>query len=166
MEIAPGPNAEGLLYIHPTDSLEVIGTKLEVRSDGAAVDPDKWFDEIVPPPPPPKPELPIELFVPVKALPYNASKVNQFRSEVRLNYLPLKPYASLITDSVKAEVEFHFVANTVGDIDNLLKPTLDLLKGSVLYDDNQIKELGRVHFVCPSPRAGFRIRLTKHEKEG
>ncbi len=155
VEIEPNTNAEGLLYIHILSSLEVI-------PDGTPTVTGVMSDVLEPVPPPPKPDFPVSMFIPLKALPANASKVNQFKSQVRLNFLPYKPHQSLITESVTAEVEFHFTGTPVGDLDNLLKPVLDLLKGSVLWDDAQIKGLS-AKFVTPSEQMGFRVRLTKHE---
>lgn len=139
-------------------SLTVFETKLTVESD--------FFDSIpIPPPPPPIPAFPVLIFVPVKPLPHQAAKAQRFKTEVRQNYLLPKPFVSLITGSVKAELEFHFEGECTGDLDNLVKPVLDLLKGSVIYDDKQVKEIS-AKFVCPSSKTGFGIRLTSHETQG
>lgn len=143
-------------------SLKLIAVSLAVKRETATLG-EEWFDEIVPPPPPPKPDFPVMIFVPVKAQPKNGNGGSKhFSNEVRLNYLPLKPLQSLITESVRAEIEFHFTGVSIGDIDNLLKPTLDLLKGSVIYDDSQVKDLS-ARFVPNSTRTGFKVKLTPYE---
>lgn len=120
----------------------------------------EWFDSIKPQPTQSTPELPHSVWVPIKARP---GKRSGFRSEVRLYYLTAKPYSSLITCDLTAEVEFHFHSESSGDLDNLLKPTLDLLKGSVIYDDQQIKQI--VAKVVPrSSREGFLVTLHEAKK--
>lgn len=156
---------EGTRYCTLFDeyALNPISVKLEVQRG----DDIEWFNGLSPEAamnaqpvyiPPPKPTFPVKLFVPVKPLPAQAQKVTLFKNEVKLNYLTKKPFQSLLTEALQAELEFHFFKETSGDLDNLVKPVLDLLKGSIIYDDKQIKELS-ARFVCPSPREGFSITL-------
>jgi len=82
-----------------------------------------------------------------------------FHHEVKLNYLPDKPMQELPGGEFHLEVEFHFLNQTTGDIDNLLKPTLDVLKGSLIRDDRQIKSIQAV-LKEYSNKQGVQIRLT------
>jgi len=82
-----------------------------------------------------------------------------FHHEVKLNYLPEKPMQELPGGEFHLEVEFHFLNQTTGDIDNLLKPTLDVLKGSLIRDDRQIKSIQAV-LKEYSNKQGVQIRLT------
>lgn len=117
-------------------------------------------DEIQPAAPPPPPDLPFEFFIPLTAAKAKPLKPGSFFHEARLRYLPERPQQSWIVDPVNVEVEFH--GSTHGDIDNLCKPVLDLLKRSVIRDDVQVKKLG-AEFLRNSPKQGFRVRITKHE---
>lgn len=82
----------------------------------------------------------IETFVPVVA---RTGRVQGrvYRAAVRLNYLPERLLSELPGEDFHLDVEFHFKRGATGDIDNLLKPTLDLIKGSLIRDDRQIKTL-------------------------
>lgn len=83
----------------------------------------------------------------------------RFKHEVKLNYLPEKSFKELLHGDVHADVEFHFINYSTGDIDNLLKSTFDVLKGSVIHDDNQIKSV-QATVKEKSSRQGIKIRLT------
>lgn len=59
-----------------------------------------------------------------------------------LKYLPQKPKWSLYSGDVSVRVDFGFKdmhAGNVPDIDNLLKPLFDFVKGSLFRDDRQVK---------------------------
>lgn len=81
-----------------------------------------------------------------------------FHHEVKLNYLPDKPMSELPVGEFYLEVEFHFLNQTTGDIDNLLKPTLDVLKGTLIRDDRQIKSI-KAELKEYSSKQGVHIRL-------
>lgn len=117
------------------------------------------------PPPPPKLELPLEVFVPLKAIPAAGSSRKMVAEKIRTLHLQQRPRDILVTERVKAEVEFHFAGLRSGDIDNLLKPTLDLLKGSLIRDDGQVMQIAS-RIIEHSPRGdGININLTKYEAE-
>lgn len=139
-------------------SLNLLETKLTVNAVPGMVE---YFDALPPPPPPPPPppEFPIKLWVPIKAVPGQSPQRNRFNAEVR-TFLPLKPLASLVVEDVKCEIVFHFPRSETGDIDNLTKSVLDSLKGSVIYDDKQVKELHAKY--AANSRTGFDVILTKY----
>lgn len=112
-----------------------------------------------------RPQLPLKLWVPVKPKSHQAAAIGAFKAEVRLNYLPTRPVTYLITDNIKVDMEFHFNGLAIGDLDNLVKPTIDLLKGAVIYDDAQVKEL-TARLVPHSPKLGFQVVLTKYVPKG
>ena len=146
------------------ENLTVTGHSLSVNHEQV----DPFFGEpivIVPPPPPPKPSFPVDIFIPVTPVPRQAARYAGFKGNVRMNYLPAKPPQSLITEKVKAEIEFHFSATPIGDLDNLTKPVLDLLCGSIIHDDNQVMELA-VKYMPHSKQSGFRVRLTAYAPQG
>lgn len=99
-----------------------------------------------------------ETFIPIPAKSGKFLR-RRFHQEVRLNHLPEKPLQELPGGDFREEIEFHFIHTTSGDIDNLLKPTLDVIKGSMLRDDRQIKI---VHAkLCEySAKSGVLIKLT------
>ena len=109
--------------------------------------------------------LPYEIYIPVKAIPADGFKRRATQMKVEAEYLQKKPFELLVREKVHAEVEFHFSGTRAGDLDNLLKPTLDMLKGSVLVDDGQIVSMSS-KIVEHSEKEGFSIRLTAYAKAG
>jgi len=99
-----------------------------------------------------------ETFLPVAAKPGKHSR-KKFRHEVRLSHLPEKHVKDLPTGEFMCELEFHFYQYTTGDIDNLIKPTLDVIKGSLLRDDRQIRAI-TAKLVEHSNKNGIQIKLT------
>lgn len=127
--------------------------------------PIEWFDAIGPSAHERalqhRPTLPLKLWVPVKPKSHQAAAIGAFKSEVRLNYLPTRNTSQLITENIKVDMEFHFNGLAIGDLDNLVKPTIDLLKGAVIYDDAQVKEL-TARLVPHIPKLGFQVVLTPY----
>lgn len=106
----------------------------------------------------------IEVFVPVVARSRQGKGTKKrFHDEVRLNHLPEKKWNELPTDDFSCVIEFHFTHRATGDIDNLLKPTLDVVKMSLIQDDCQIKEI-HAYIKEYSSRAGFKVILTPLKK--
>lgn len=100
-----------------------------------------------------------ETFIPVKAVSGAGSMSARFKHEVKLNYLPERDANTLLHGDVHAEVEFHFLNKATGDVDNLLKSTFDVLKGSLIHDDRQIKSV-MATIKEKSQRQGIKIRLS------
>lgn len=153
-------------------SLSLIETKLEVNA--LSIDPMvEWFNSLpadiastipaqfaIPKPTPlPPPAYPVKMFVPIKVVPGQAAGRGKFNQDV-LSYLPKRPLSFLITESIKCEIIFHFPKSEIGDIDNLTKTVLDALKGSVIYDDKQVKELHAKYL--PNTKTGFDVVITKY----
>lgn len=98
------------------------------------------------------------IFVPILARPKAAALRQGFREEVRRRYLPARAWEDLPTGNCRATVTFYFRGTNMGDIDNLCKPVLDVIKGSLIRDDSQIKEL-HAYAKENSPYTGFEITL-------
>lgn len=129
--------------------------------------PGDWFDGIAPvvaPPAPVKPEFPIIIHIPERAVPHGAVQVNGLRSRTKLNILPARPREALRSEFVKVQIDFAFTGTVVGDIDNLTKPILDLLKGSVIVDDGQVRELS-CRVMPNQPVSSIKITLTAYEPQ-
>lgn len=108
-------------------------------------------------------QLPYEKWIPVRAWPAGSQTRALLAQRVRNEHLPLKTSRDeLVTDDLIAEVEFHFLNVRSGDLDNLLKPFLDLLKGSVIQDDRQITSI-HARILEKMQEEGINIRLTKYE---
>lgn len=114
------------------------------------------------PPPPPKLTLPFEVFVPVRAVPAAGMNKSKFVEVVRVSHLKATLRECLITEKINAAIEFHFKGLHVGDLDNLLKPTIDLLKGSVIRDDSQVMSFDGTRIKENMPSDGINIKLTPY----
>lgn len=101
----------------------------------------------------------VEKFIPVLARSRNGFLHKKFRTEAAL-HLPPKPLVELPGGDLEIEVEFHFLMGASGDIDNLLKPTIDALKGTMLRDDRQIKRL-HAQIIETSDKQGIVVKLRK-----
>lgn len=112
--------------------------------------------------PPLKQTLPFHTFVPIRAVPHQGANRAKFMDTVRTTHLKRSLWETLVTDRIRAEITFHFKGLHSGDLDNLLKPTIDLLKHSVIRDDNQIVELA-ASFRENMPQDGIDIKLSLYE---
>ena len=101
----------------------------------------------------------IHIFIPITAKSHSSIGVrNRFAQKVRSEYLPRRPLLALPAIPYVAILEYHFKHDAVGDIDNLTKTVLDVIKGSLIRDDRQIKEL-HAYIVEDSSTPGFDIKL-------
>lgn len=117
-----------------------------------------WTQEPVKVPVIEKIKLPYEIFIPYRVIISAGEFRNGQHAKIRDEYLVPMPRVALISESLKAEVEYHFLMNQAADVDNMLKRTFDLLNGSVIVDDRQVKEVWSKVFEN-STEAGIRIRL-------
>lgn len=147
----------GFVQLFGETSLTVLEKKLPVMGE-------LYPDEVPKYVPPPRPTMPLIIFVPIQPVSGSGNMASAFKTRVKQYYLTPKPHASLIIENVAVEFEFHFKGNEVGDVDNLIKPSLDALKGSVLYDDKQVKRVTAEYFPN-SDKDGFRVKITPYAKK-
>jgi Holliday junction resolvase RusA-like endonuclease len=145
VQIKPNENAAGLVYLHPPESLDFFDRK------------EATFTV--------KPQLPMEFYIPAGAS--KSKKAGAF-GEVAKKMLPQRAQQDLLTMDVAAYVELQNTPN--GDPDNLVKPVLDALKGSVLVDDKQVRSL-QVEFIDKEfdpaipERPGVFVKLSAYERK-
>lgn len=108
--------------------------------------------------------LPYEIFIPYRVIISAGEVRNAQHARIRDEYLVQMPRLALVTENLRADVEYHFTSKQVADVDNMLKKTIDLLKGAVILDDRQIKEVWSKVYEN-SNESGIKIRLYPLEPE-
>lgn len=102
----------------------------------------------------------IKRFVPLMPFTHSKTAIRAFKKEVQ-EHLPKKTISRLSTKDYIAVVDYHMRHDSrknLPDLDNLLKQTLDVVKGSLIADDRQVKEI-HAKLTHDTQKHGFYITL-------
>lgn len=102
----------------------------------------------------------IKRFVPLVPFTHSKTAKKGFRKEA-LQYLPKQSPSKLSERDYVCVVDYHMRHDSrknLPDLDNLLKQTLDVVKGSLIKDDRQVKEI-HAKLTHDTQKHGFYITL-------
>ena len=100
----------------------------------------------------------IEFFVPITARTKNVIG--------KVGFVENLPKNLKMEGKLKATITCYFSGQATGDIDNLQKPILDLMKGVLYDDDSQIKEVHMQLEEFSAHRTGIEIKLERRISNG